>query len=86
MSQSSSTFSTFEAPAPPFSRVDDGQNHDRMETDIESGQSGPGNGRSEPPGDAADPGLMEVEPPEDGEVMDTRPDSVAPEAPPIVGK
>ena len=65
--------------------LEEGQNHDRMETDIPSDDSRSEGGVPEPPGGAADPNLMEVEPPEDGEIMDTRPDSVTPEAPPVTG-
>lgn len=87
MSQSSSTrppaFETSEAPS---LAVNDGQNHDRMETDMESDESSSEGGEQEPPGHATNSGRMEVEPPEEGEIMDTRPDSVTPEALSIAGE
>ena len=66
--------------------VDEGQNHDRMETDMESDESSTEGGASELSDRAAESSLMEVEPPEEGEIMDTRPDSVTPEAPLIIGE
>ena len=66
--------------------VDEGQNHDRMETDLEDEETNSEAGASVPPDRAAGSSLMEIEPPEDGEIMDTRPDSVAPEVLPTIGE
>ena len=66
--------------------VDEGQNHDRMETNMESEESNSEAEASEPPDRAAGSSLMEVELPEDGEIMDTRPDSVTPETPSTIGE
>ena len=64
----------------------EGQNYDRMETDLESDGSSSEEGAPELPEGVVDSSLMEVEPPEDGEIMDTRPDSVTPESPSIIGE
>lgn len=82
MSQSSSTRAfTFETSAALPLPVHNGQNHDRMETDMESDDSSSEDGEQEPPNGATHSGLMEVEPPEEGEIMDTTPD-----APSIAGE
>lgn len=87
MSQSTSaTPPGLDAPAMQPFPLEDGQNHDRMETDMHTDHASSEGGVREPPGGAADSILMEIEPPEDGEIMDTRPDSVTPEAPPVTGE
>ena len=80
------TPSTMEASATRSLPAIDGQNHDRMETDTESGDSSSEGEVQEPLETATGISLIEVESLEDGEIMDTRPDSVTPEAPPIGGE
>jgi len=48
---------------------------------MESDDSSSEDGEQEPPNGATHSGLMEVEPPEEGEIMDTTPD-----APSIAGE